>query len=66
MDYPDPHNESFDTVYGNKTTGNRQAWVNDAFDEELKAGGETLSLSAAARGPALRPAVGLGPDDPAR
>jgi len=28
--------------------------------------GETLSLSAAARGPALRPAVGLGPDDPAR
>jgi hypothetical protein len=40
--------------------------VNDAFDEELKTGGETLSLSAAARGPALRPAVGLGPDDPAR
>ena len=27
MDYPDPHNEYFDTFYGKKTTGKRQAWV---------------------------------------
>ena len=38
MDYPDPHNEYFDTFYGKKTTGKRQAWVNDAFDKELEAG----------------------------
>src|SRR3989442_1785106 len=38
MDYPDPHNEYFDTFYGKKTTGKRQAWVNDAFDRELEAG----------------------------
>src|SRR5207247_10982494 len=25
MDYPDPHNEYFDTFYGKKTTGKRQA-----------------------------------------
>lgn len=41
MDYPHRHNEHFDTVYGKKTTGNRQAWVNDAFDEELEAGRDT-------------------------
>src|SRR5215472_16395367 len=34
MDYPDPHNEYFDTFYGKKTTGRRQAWVSDAFDKE--------------------------------
>src|SRR6266545_731465 len=38
MDYPDPHNEYFDTFYGKKTPGKRQAWVNDAFDKELEAG----------------------------
>lgn len=38
MDYPDPHNEYFDTFYGKKTTGRRQAWSNDAFDRELEAG----------------------------
>src|SRR6185369_8893654 len=27
MDYPDPHNEYFDTFYGKKTTGKRQAWT---------------------------------------
>jgi oligopeptide transport system substrate-binding protein len=32
MDYPDPHNEYFDTFYGKRTTGKRQAWANDAFD----------------------------------
>ena len=41
MDYPDPHNEYFDTFYGKKTTGKRQAWVNDAFDKELEAGRDT-------------------------
>ena len=41
MDYPDPHNEYFDTFYGKRTTGRRQAWVNDAFDKELEAGRDT-------------------------
>jgi ABC-type oligopeptide transport system substrate-binding subunit len=41
MDYPDPHNEYFDTFYGKKTTGKRQAWANDAFDRELEAGRDT-------------------------
>jgi len=41
MDYPDPHNEYFDTFYGKKTTGRRQAWVNDAFDKELEKGRDT-------------------------
>ena len=41
MDYPDPHNEYFDTFYGKKTTGKRQAWSNDAFDKELEAGRDT-------------------------
>jgi ABC-type oligopeptide transport system substrate-binding subunit len=41
MDYPDPHNEYFDTFYGKKTTGKRQAWVNDAFDKELEMGRDT-------------------------
>src|SRR5213594_4577020 len=41
MDYPDPHNEYFDTFYGKKTEGKRHAWVNDAFDRELEAGRDT-------------------------
>jgi len=41
MDYPDPHNEYFDTFYGKKTTGKRQAWVNNAFDKELESGRDT-------------------------
>jgi oligopeptide transport system substrate-binding protein len=41
MDYPDPHNEYFDTFYGMKTTGKRQAWTNDAFDKELETGRDT-------------------------
>ena len=41
MDYPDPHNEYFDTFYGKRTTGRRQAWGNDAFDKELEAGRDT-------------------------
>ena len=41
MDYPDPHNEYFDTFYGKKPTGKRQAWTNEAFDKELEAGRDT-------------------------
>ena len=41
MDYPDPHNEYFDTFYGKKTTGRRQAWVNNDFDKELESGRDT-------------------------
>jgi oligopeptide transport system substrate-binding protein len=41
MDYPDPHNEYFDTFYGKKTTGRRQAWTNEAFDKELEGGRDT-------------------------
>ena len=41
MDYPDPHNEYFDTFYGKKTTGKRQAWTNADFDRELEAGRDT-------------------------
>src|SRR5437667_4896468 len=41
MDHPDPHNEYFDTFYGKKTEGRRQAWINDAFDRELEAGRDT-------------------------
>jgi oligopeptide transport system substrate-binding protein len=41
MDYPDPHNEYFDTFYGKKTTGRRQAWANADFDKELEAGRDT-------------------------
>ena len=41
MDYPDPHNEYFDTFYSKRTTGKRQAWGNAAFDKELEAGRDT-------------------------
>ncbi len=41
MDYPDPHNEYFDTFYSKRTTGKRQAWGNDAFDKALEAGRDT-------------------------
>ncbi len=41
MDYPDPPNEYFDTFYGKKTTGKRQAWSNEACDKELEAGRDT-------------------------
>jgi ABC-type oligopeptide transport system substrate-binding subunit len=42
MDYPDPHNEYFDTFYGKRTTGKRQAWANEEFDELItRARGET-------------------------
>ena len=44
MDYPDPHNEYFDTFYGKKTEGKRQAWVNDAFDKELEVGRDTRDV----------------------
>ncbi len=41
MDYPDPHNEYFDTFYSNKPTGKRQAWSNEQFDKVLEAGRDT-------------------------
>ena len=41
MDYPDPHNEYFDTFYSKRTTGKRQAWSNEAFDTRLEAGRDT-------------------------
>jgi ABC-type oligopeptide transport system substrate-binding subunit len=41
MDYPDPHNEYFDTFYGKRPTGKRQAWSNEAFDREVEAGRDT-------------------------
>lgn len=41
MDYPDPHNEYFDTFYSKRTTGRRQAWGNEAFDKELETGRDT-------------------------
>jgi oligopeptide transport system substrate-binding protein len=42
QDFPDPHNEYFDTFYGKRTTGRRQAWANDEFDDLIsKARGET-------------------------
>jgi len=44
IDYPDRHNEYFDTFCGKKTEGKRQAWVNDAFDKELEAGRDTRDL----------------------
>lgn len=41
QDFPDPHNEYFDTFYGKRTTGKRQAWANDEFDDLIsKARGE--------------------------
>jgi ABC-type oligopeptide transport system substrate-binding subunit len=46
MDYPDPHNEYFDTFYGKKTTGRRQAWTNADFDRELEAGRDTRDTKA--------------------
>jgi oligopeptide transport system substrate-binding protein len=41
MDYPDPHNEYFDTFYSNKPSGKRQAWSNEQFDKVLEAGRDT-------------------------
>ena len=35
QDFPDPHNEYFDTFYGKRTTGKRQAWANEEFDKLL-------------------------------
>jgi oligopeptide transport system substrate-binding protein len=37
MDYPDPHNEYFDTFYGKRRTARRQAWTNEEFDRLLEA-----------------------------
>ncbi len=37
IDYPDPHNEYFDTFYGKGTTGRRQAWANEELDRTVEA-----------------------------
>lgn len=35
-DYPDPHNEYYDTFYAKLASGRRQAWSNQAFDTLLE------------------------------
>jgi oligopeptide transport system substrate-binding protein len=32
-DYPDPNNQQWQVFYGGQTSGRRQVWQNDAFDE---------------------------------
>ena len=41
MDYPDPHNEYFDTFYGKKTTGRRQAWSTMRSTRSSRSGRDT-------------------------
>jgi ABC-type oligopeptide transport system substrate-binding subunit len=41
-DYPDPHNEYYDTLYSKLAGGRRQAWSNAAFDTLLEKGREEL------------------------
>jgi ABC-type transport system substrate-binding protein len=37
-DYPDPHNEYYDTLYSKLASGRRQAWSNAQFDTLLEQG----------------------------
>jgi ABC-type transport system substrate-binding protein len=37
-DYPDPHNEYYDTFYAKFASGRRQAWSNAQFDTLLEQG----------------------------
>jgi ABC-type oligopeptide transport system substrate-binding subunit len=37
-DYPDPHNEYYDTLYSKLASGRRQAWSNAQFDALLEQG----------------------------
>ena len=32
-DYPDPNNQQWQVFYGKHTSGKRQVWENDAFDQ---------------------------------
>jgi oligopeptide transport system substrate-binding protein len=41
-DYPDPHNEYYDTLYSKLASGRRQAWSNAQFDRLLEQGREEL------------------------
>jgi ABC-type oligopeptide transport system substrate-binding subunit len=41
-DYPDPHNEYYDTLYSKLAGGRRQAWSNAQFDTLLEQGREEL------------------------
>ena len=41
-DYPDPHNEYYDTLYSKLASGRRQAWSNAQFDTLLEKGREEL------------------------
>ena len=41
-DYPDPHNEFYDTLYSKLAGGRRQAWSNAEFDTLLEKGREEL------------------------
>lgn len=41
-DYPDPHNEYYDTMYSKLAGGRRQAWSNAEFDALLEKGREEL------------------------
>jgi ABC-type oligopeptide transport system substrate-binding subunit len=41
-DYPDPHNEYYDTLYSKLAGGRRQAWSNAEFDALLEKGREEL------------------------
>jgi oligopeptide transport system substrate-binding protein len=41
-DYPDPHNELYDTLYSRLAGGRRQAWSNAEFDALLEKGREEL------------------------
>jgi ABC-type oligopeptide transport system substrate-binding subunit len=41
-DYPDPHNELYDTLYSKLAGGRRQAWSNAEFDTLLEKGREEL------------------------
>ena len=41
-DYPDPHNEYYDTLYAKLASGRRQAWSNAQFDALLEKGREEL------------------------
>jgi ABC-type oligopeptide transport system substrate-binding subunit len=44
-DYPDPHNEYYDTLYSKLAGGRRQAWSNADFDALLEKGREELDGS---------------------
>ncbi len=44
-DYPDPHNEYYDTLYSKLASGRRQAWSNATFDTLLEQGRAELDTT---------------------